>query len=505
MKNFLWFLLGFVSVFALCLNCKADSVEPGYPGSCTQWFYIDGGVVESSTLKTNLVGDVRLTIGETEMSYSAVTITSGYTWRKITLYGMFWNGTRWAYSVIGGLMTVTPECFSTLLSQGIISVSSNVTASFFAAKPGCTVDCLDSDSDGLCDVCDDNPYDSTVAGTKYLKGWYELSDGTVVAGIISYSAQNDNYDMISIYSAYNYPEKFPGLVYSIGSFPSYIDEKSFFAAGGRVTYLATPDKLHTIKCNTVSSVDQCTDSVCEKDTSDSGDSEILTENTTADDAEQVFPTTEQKGEDVGLMDLDKTCDDLKSKCSSSCGSSALIKNFACSENKHMICECMSNGQWELASDFNEVNQTIDNSTTNNTTNNYYGDGDTSTGGGSSTSVSGSDTDGDGDVDNSDGWTGSYQYVEGKFDYEGIASHFSQFTTKFPFSLRSTFKDIYSDFKGSGSAPVYTYSIYGKNITIDLSSFDNIAQMVRSLFALGITISTIVLLIYLYVGVDLRGK
>jgi hypothetical protein len=402
-------------------------------------------------------------------------------------------------------MTVTPECFSTLLSQGIISVSSNVTASFFAAKPGCTVDCLDSDSDGLCDVCDDNPYDSTVAGTKYLKGWYELSDGTVVAGIISYSAQNDNYDMISIYSAYNYPEKFPGLVYSIGSFPSYIDEKSFFAAGGRVTYLATPDKLHTIKCNTVSSVDQCTDSVCEKDTSDSGDSEILTENTTADDAEQVFPTTEQKGEDVGLMDLDKTCDDLKSKCSSSCGSSALIKNFACSENKHMICECMSNGQWELASDFNEVNQTIDNSTTNNTTNNYYGDGDTSTGGGSSTSVSGSDTDGDGDVDNSDGWTGSYQYVEGKFDYEGIASHFSQFTTKFPFSLRSTFKDIYSDFKGSGSAPVYTYSIYGKNITIDLSSFDNIAQMVRSLFALGITISTIVLLIYLYVGVDLRGK
>ena len=247
-----------------------------------------------------------------------------------------------------------------------------------------------------------------------------------------------------------------------------------------------------MKCNAVASSDLCTKAIC--DITD-GEPKIIDklEDVEKNGENQAYPT-EQKAADAPYLDLDKTCDELRSKCNSSCGAATNVKSFGCSENKHMVCECLNNGSWEVADNWDDLGTTINQSET--TTNNYYGDGDSTTGGGAVTGVSG---------DGTGGFTGSYEYVEGSYNYDSFGSHYAKLATKFPFSLRTTIGSIYSDFKGSGSAPVYSYIIYGHSVAIDLSSFDDIAKMIRSIFALGITLSTIVMLIYLYVGIDLRGK
>jgi len=353
------------------------------------------------------------------------------------------------------------------------------------------VNCADSDSDGLCDVCDDAPNDSTVGPTKYVRGYYELNDGTTVATIYSYSPTDKTNDLVTIDKKYNYPDKFPGLVYAVGM-ASYIDEKEFIKGGGRFAGLSKAEPVYTMKCNPVESLDQCSKAVCNIT---DGEPEILEkiEDVEANGEAQAYPT-EQKAADAPYLDLDKTCDELRTKCNSSCGAATNVKSFGCSENKHMVCECLNNGTWEVADDWDELGVTIDQSET--TTNNYYGEGDSTTGGGSVTGVS---------DDGTGGFTGSYEYVEGSYNYDSFGSHYSQLASKFPFSLRTTIGSIYFDFKGSGAAPVYYYTIYGHSVTIDLSSFDDIAKMIRSIFALGITLSTMIMLIYLYVGIDLRGK
>ena len=320
-----------------------------------------------------------------------------------------------------------------------------------------------------------------------------MKDGTPVAVYTSFSANSEKYDMLTIKHEYNYPDKFPGLVYVVGS-PSYIDEKAFHQGGGTIDYLAKPEPWRKYKCNAVESLDQCTKAVCNFDVETDAKKADDKLKEVADDGANNFSTTEQKAADAPYMDLDKNCDQLRSQCHKSCGAATNVKSFACSENKHMVCECLNDGKWEVAETWNDLGTTINQSET--TTNNYYGDGDSTTGGGGVTGVSG---------DGTSGFTGSYEYVEGSYDYDSFGSHYAKLANKFPFSLRTTIGSIYSDFKGSGSAPVYSYNIYGHSVAIDLSSFDDIAKMIRSIFALGVTLSTILMLIYLYVGIDLRGK
>jgi len=484
MKSLLWFFLGFIIVFAFFLNAaKAD-----WPGECQKIFYHIDHTAMASRATTSL-------------SYNAETgvITEvDYPWLAqdamvdfiIAQVHYFENG-HWRWK-----STVYPKLLHSNSASIMASISANVIEDFdettiLAAFANCNQSCQDSDSDGLCDVCDDKPYDSTVGPTKYVRGYYELKDGTTVATIYSYSATDKTNDIVTISKKYNYPGKFPGLVYAVGM-ASYIDEKEFIKGGGRFAGLSKAEPVYTMKCNTVASSDLCTKAIC--DITD-GEPKILDklEDVVENGENQAYPT-EQKAADAPYLDLDKTCDELRSKCNSSCGAATNVKSFGCSENKHMMCECLNDGSWEVADNWDDLGTTINQSET--TTNNYYGDGDSTTGGGGVTGVSG---------DGTGGFTGSYEYVEGSYNYDSFGSHYARLATKFPFSLRTTIGSIYSDFKGNGSAPVYTYIIYGRSVTIDLSSFDDIAKMVRSFFALGITLSTIVMLIYLYVGIDLRGK
>lgn len=493
MKNFLWFLLGFSSVFAFFINCYAAGCS--YNDTC---YYTQYTFQYDTT-----ASDYSSSVFDVENSQNCAPIfkqkgtnnTIKYPAKYILLTHHEWDIVSFAWKTTGYRYIKLQDSDYDSGISAIISRGGGTSSPFDIYPSGIQncgqYDCADSDNDGLCDVCDDAPNDSTVGPTKYVRGYYELNDGTTVATIYSYSPTDKTNDLVTIDKKYNYPDKFPGLVYAVGM-ASYIDEKEFIKGGGRFAGLSKAEPVYTMKCNAVESSDQCSKAVCNIT---DGEPEILEklEDVEENGEAQAYPT-EQKAADAPYLDLDKTCDELRTKCNSSCGAATNVKSFGCSENKHMVCECLNNGTWEVADDWDELGVTIDQSET--TTNNYYGEGDSTTGGGSVTGVS---------DDGTGGFTGSYEYVEGSYNYDSFGSHYSQLASKFPFSLRTTIGSIYSDFKGSGAAPVYYYTIYGHSVTIDLSSFDDIAKMIRSIFALGITLSTMIMLIYLYVGIDLRGK
>lgn len=486
MKNFLFFLLGFVlSIALVCGTSHAAPQTFKYNGICYAWAVTPPacGYDKNNrvTYTLNLNGTITGTAaGDGDYCYQ-------------TTYLLKIEDGSWSQSPANTFNTSGPPAgVQALIDQA--GTPYGTIAEITASLPKtCTSDCVDTDHDGLCDVCDDVPNDSTVGATKYIKGYLQTKNGDVVATYLSHSATSEKYDILAIDPQYNYPEKFPGLVYVIGM-PSYIDEKAFQKGGGTIAYLAKPKAWRKYKCNAVESLDQCTKAVCSYDKENGATEADNKLKDTLDGGVKNLSTADQKAADAPYMDLDKNCDQLRSQCNKSCGAATNVKSFGCSENKHMVCECLNDGKWELAETWNDLGTTINQSET--TTNNYYGDGDSTTGGGGVTGVSG---------DGTSGFTGSYEYVEGSYDYDSFGSHYAKLANKFPFSLRTTIGSIYSDFKGSGSAPVYSYNIYGHSVAIELSSFDDIAKMIRSIFALGVTLSTILMLIYLYVGIDLRGK
>ncbi len=485
MKNFLFFLLGFVVVaFSVFYFSVAHCA---YSSDCALIYYeyvnpAVGNNYAYSSFTYNL-SSPSITLGPQGVFSDAIKVNI-----RIAYFDSSTNSWQTVASANKVNILVSSSFFSTLTIPKFSDLQA-VATKFGNKCPA--YDCSDSDSDGLCDVCDDAPYDSTIGPTKYVRGYYELNDGTTVATIYSYSATDKTNDIVTIDKKYNYPDKFPGLVYAVGM-ASYIDEKEFIKGGGRFAGLSKAEPVYTMKCNPVKSLDLCTKAVCEQTNPELKILEQI-KNVEENGEKQAYPT-EQKAADAPYLNLDKTCDQLRSICNSSCGSATNVKSFGCSENKSMVCECLNNGALEIADSWNNLGIAIDQSLT--TTNNYYGDGTSATGGGS---VNGVSDDGTG------GFSGSYGYIEGTYNYDSFGSHYSQLASKFPFSLRTTIGSIYSDFKGIGAAPVYKYTIYGHVVTIDLSSFDDIAKMIRSIFALGVTLSTILMLIYLYVGIDLRGK
>lgn len=485
MKNLLFFVLGFVVVASTVLYFSV--AHCAYNSDCALIYYeYRNSTVGNNYAHTSFTYDLStpsITLGPQNVVSDAIGVNI-----RIAYFDSSTNSWGTVTSANKVNIYVSSEFFSTSTVPRFSDIQS-VAAKFGNKCPA--YDCSDSDSDGLCDVCDDAPNDSTVGPTKYVRGYYELNDGTTVATIYSYSPTDKTNDLVTIDKKYNYPDKFPGLVYAVGM-ASYIDEKEFIKGGGRFAGLSKAEPVYTMTCNPVESLDQCSKAVCDQTNPELKILEKI-EDVEENGEAQDYPT-EQKAADAPYLDLDKSCDELRTKCNSSCGAATNVKSFGCSENKHMVCECLNNGTWEVADDWDELGVTIDQSVT--TTNNYYGDGDSTTGGGSVTGVS---------DDGTGGFTGSYEYVEGSYNYDSFGSHYSNLASKFPFSLRTTIGSIYSDFKGSGAAPVYYYTIYGHSVTIDLSSFDDIAKMIRSIFALGITLSTMIMLIYLYVGIDLRGK
>lgn len=498
MKNLLIFLLGFIIIFALFLNssfaaihyCKTDSL-------CTATF-------------TSGISDLITAATQAAHYPSVEDSTCGFSmiYEGTINYRYRYNVYQYVYGVSAGKCGSSSPCWYVVssnvgkaVSPSRLSIVSSLAGSLSELQSshpsGCLMDCPDSDSDGVCDSCDLAPNDSTLGKTGYVKGYYEY-DGKIVAGLTSYSPSNTTYDAIEIYEN---DVNIPGYVLGLGM-PTYIDEQEFLSGGGKFIALKEPSKVFDMECATVTSEDQCSNVPCNVVPAGTSASDKLPE---SGKGESEVADTSQKADDSGLMDLDKTCAELRTKCASVCGGATNVQNFACSENTHMVCECLTDGSWELAEDWDEVGTPIDESEEDTETPSTSGEGETNSGGGGTTSVSGGDSDGDGDVDGDDNFSGSYNYVEGKVDFDSVGGHLSQFSSKFPFSLRSTISSIYSDFKGTGAAPVYSYSVYGKTVTIDLAAWNDISQMIRSFFALGITISTIVLLIYLYVGIDLRGK
>lgn len=487
MKNILLFFFGFIIIFAISINCFA-----ALPGDCQRFFFYryECGTLSSSSWFYNNFGFNALT-GDISLPYSMVSGGAGTTYCRYKLFTSYFFNDTWnlldQQNISAGQQTTFESHFPTDFGGPPIQVQEDLSSlDINKYVNGCESSCNDSDSDGVCDQCDVAPNDSSMGKTGYVKGYYEYN-GKMVAGLTSFSPENSTYDAIEIYE---HDPEIPGYVLGLGM-PTYINESEFLAGGGKFIALQTPEQTYEMSCPSVTSLDQCEQIECEiKPVGSSATNELPNNGK----GETEVAETEQKAEDAGMLDLDKTCDQLRSKCASSCGGATNIQSFACSENEHMVCQCLSNGSWELAKDWSEVGKQI--TITETTTVPSYGTGEISSGGGATTSVSGSS---DGSL------TGSYGYVEGNINYDTLSSHFSQFNSKFPFSLRSTLSSIYSDFKGTGAAPVYTYSVYGKTVTIDLAAWNDIAKMIRSFFALGITLSTIVLLIYLYVGIDLRGK
>lgn len=376
----------------------------------------------------------------------------------------------------------------------------NFQIDFKTIQQGCETECPDSDSDGLCDACDEDPNDSTVGGDLYLKGYYQYN-GETVGTLVSYSPSSTSYDTTRVNKEYSGDiTEVPGYVLGLGM-PSHIITRDFIDGGGQFIGLIQPEKITTVSCAPVTDIAACNSGICNFAPANASAAEKYPEV-----GESIKPTTEQKQENAPYLYPEKTCDEYRSLCTSSCGGTPMVQSFACSEgssgSRHVNCKCVHDGYYELAPDWNSLGPQTESTTgEDDTGSGTVGTGTTTTGGGSATSAGGDqDIDGDGSVDGS-----SYEYAEGKVDYSPMGAAFGRLGGKFPFSLRHTISDLYSSFRSSGSAPSYTYSIYGRSLTISLSAWNDIAQMVRSLFALGIVLSTIIMLIYLYVGIDLRGK
>lgn len=482
MKNLLFFILGFVSVFFTTIAFSAES----YPGGCSYLLYQALTAPATYTVPSSSIADT------VSVSSSGIVSTSGYPSRPAgTPYVMFSLRVKyWDRDMLAWREPSSISSAKLLESPTFPANSLNMSsATFTSTYSGCSITCPDTDSDGLCDVCDDAPDDSTIGPDTYLKGYYEL-DGEIVATLVSSSSSSSSYDRILLNKSRQHTN-FDGLC--IGSCAP-IDEQSFIDGGGKFTALIDPKKIYSLSCSTVESGNTCADTICQMDDAPGRPDESLDK----EDAEPIILEPDTKQQLAPYLN-DQDCSGRRSQCATACKSAFGVKSFTCSDDgKNSSCICDSGGQWNLYNDYSSSQTSIVNTSIDTDINTVIGDGDTASGGGAVTDAgSTSDTNSDGNPNND-----QYNYIEGSLDFNRWGQAVSNLKSKFPFSLGSTFSSYYQSFNSSSSPAPFTYSIAGHTVSFDLSAWNNIAQMIRSMFAFGLAISTIGLTIYAFTSMDI---
>ena len=376
--------------------------------------------------------------------------------------------------------------------------------------------CPDTDGDGVCDPCDQWPDDPSVGSEWYLKGYLEYN-GKIVGTYGSPSKSNKDYDRFSVADEYAQPDGFPGLGMMIGAAPGspsgfYVDQDIFHKAGGKTVFLSDPALIFKTSCAPVEYITQCGPSICQDDKFP----EVEKEDYPLNNSE--IPTDEQ------YIELDKpyykpipkpssndpispdSCPEHRALCTNTCGGTRRVSNFACAgtnANSHVICSCDSTGGYELSPSFNDIGDTTFSSSTQtgSSTINKYGSGSGKDYDPNSIGSNSDDLNQDGDPTND-----SYAYKEGQVDFAPVQAAYGRLTGKFPFNLANSFVDVFRPFANAqGSTPTFTYEVVGHVVRFDLSPFNDFARFIRSMFALGLTLSTILALLYIYVGIDFRRK
>ena len=438
-------------------------------------------------------------IGFTLYVCSEVNNNHTYTWRR------FDNGHS------GGAPGVSPSVAAQVRSYP--AWSNNLICE--APPPEST--CPDSDGDGLCDPCDQWPDDPEVGSEWYLKGYLEYK-GEIVGSYGSPSKTKSDYDRFSVKDEYAKPDGFPGLGIMVGAAPGspsgfYVDQDIFNKAGGKTVFLSDPPLLFKHSCAPVEDITQCGPAVCqddafpqvEKEDYPLNNSEIATEEPYIElDRPYYKPIPKSNLNDPISTD---PCPEHRALCSNTCGGSRKVSRFACAGTggkSHVVCECDSKGGYEFAPGFNDVGDdkfTTAMSDGNKSTTSKFGSG---TGKQYSPDSIGSGTDDlnqDGDPTND-----SYGYEEGQADFGPVQAAYGRLTGKFPFNLANSFVDVFRPFANAqGSTPTFTYNISGHVVHFDLAPFNDFARFVRSMFALGLSLSTILALLYIYVGIDFRRR
>lgn len=343
------------------------------------------------------------------------------------------------------------------------------------------VDCPDSDSDGTCDACDVAPDDSECGGDEYLKGYYEYG-GQIVATISSCSSSNDSYDIFRMNPGYSGNKtEIPG--YSLGlGMPSSIIADDFIAGGGTFTGLLEPVKTSTSNCGSVTNTNECPGS-CEVEVANDDANEKVPENSEPEPA-----STEDKQDKAPYLNPDQPCEDHRARCANSCGSTAGVANYGCSESTgHVICECTpaaGDGGYELAPDYGSIGNggasgedpapdagVIENE--GNNTGSSTIDGDTGAGGGSV------DSDNDGDID-------GYEQGDRTINFAPLLTGTGAMAQKFPFNLVTSMKELGNQFLASPECPSFSLPVWNQTISFDLCAFNGVAAIVRNLLGFLLT-------------------
>ncbi|MDO5673476.1 MAG: hypothetical protein Q4G66_00950 [bacterium] len=395
--------------------------------------------------------------------------------------------------------------------------------------------CPDTDGDGLCDQCDEYPNDSEIGKEVWMKGLYQY-DGKTVATKTSPTNKNKNFDTTQLIQneSGTYNRNFPG--YKLDGFGAggaiSIDNDEFVKGGGKIFFADDPYVITEITCPEVENIDQCQQIECvRKPRKHLGNTAEDTMGLKSVDSETPYFDIDPKNQDAKAQstpeDISQTepyykpiaksdpndpvstdpCPEHRALCTNTCGGSRKVSRFACEGTggkSHVVCECDSKGGYEYAPSFNDIGDdkfTTATSDGDKSTTSNFGSG---TGKGYDPDSVGSGTDDlnqDGDPTND-----SYSYEEGQVDFSPVQAAYGRLTGKFPFNLANSFVDFFRPFANAqGSTPTFTYEVVGHVVRFDLSPFNDFARFIRSMFALGLTLSTILALLYIYVGIDFRRK
>ena len=409
--------------------------------------------------------------------------------------------------------------------QSVVGISYSLS-SHFSSLPAYDPDevcgpppettCPDTDGDGLCDPCDQWPDDPNVGNEWYLKGYLKYN-GKIVGTYGSPSKNKPNYDRLSIDDEFAEPDGFPGLGMFVGagggtSGGFYVNQDIFHKAGGETVFLSEPALMFKTSCAPVDDITQCNNAICQNDKPPEVDkddyplnnSEIPTDEQYIElDKPYYKPISKPSSNDPISLD---PCPEHRALCTNTCGGTRRVSNFACAgtnANSHVICSCDSTGGYEFSPSFNDIGDTTFSSSTQtgSSTINKYGSGSGKDYDPNFIGSNSDDLNQDGDFTND-----SYSYKEGQVDFAPVQAAYGRLTGKFPFNLANSFVDVFRPFANAkGSTPTFSYSIAGHVVLFDLSPFNDFARFIRSMFALGLTLSTILALLYIYVGIDFRRK
>lgn len=480
MRSLLWFLLGFMLVFAWGVAYAA------YPGQCTRILYTQGEPDQAN-------GSIYMYSGLDFDSAAGLLKPTGYGqherngsyYIRAMLYyydiDRWWNksSTQNTRYVAG----VSPP-------DGAVAIPDILQTTIDAALgTGCgpNQECPDSDSDGVCDQCDPNPEDSTKGLKEYVHGFYEYN-GNVVA-----YQHDDDADASNGYMFTMLDNSAPGAVLGGGG---GIDEETFTKAGGTYTAFATGELVATRSCPPVTSQDECGELPCGYDFEDAAEDLGDWGNNQEDIDEAIKggqsapPDLEERAKDAPFLETpDRDCGSYNDMCAKACGGTAHVRNFGCAgdsgQAKSVRCECREGeGAFYLAPEYghalpegSDPNPTIDGVVSGSSGSSTVdmgtpgsGQGDDGPGGGP--------TDGD-----ADGTIDGYAAGERTVNFAPLMQGASELGGKFPFSLVTTAREMAEQFDAVGQCPKFDFSVMGHAMVIDLCMFDPVATIVRTLFGL----------------------